>query len=180
MFRLPVYSYLSRQKQKVLHSTKKNMNPTLLCYRRSWIQSSRWHHLNLNCQSEQNQFKVKSAWFRMIFDAYHLAESGQENFHTTYSVSKSPSFLANRIDSYHMDIQVDIYPKGSSQILTHRWTLVLLHTICCIPVTRSLCVLSWNWSRMRLHSHRHHCNPIYIGRASCCSWIHRLLDYHRL
>ena len=56
----------------------------------------------------------------MIFDAYRLAESGQENFQNAYSVSKSPSFLANRIDSYRMDIQVDIDPKSSSQILTHK------------------------------------------------------------
>ena len=66
-----------------------------------------------------------SAWFRTIFNAYHLAELRQDH---TYSVSKSPSFLANRIDSYRMDIQVDIDPRSSSQILTHTWTLFLLHT----------------------------------------------------
>ena len=62
----------------------------------------------------------------MIFDAYRLAELKQENF--DYTVSKSPSFLANRIDSYRMDIQVDIGPESSSQIVTHKWTLFLLHT----------------------------------------------------
>ena len=49
------------------------------------------------------------------FDVYQWAELRLEFCPRQYTESRLPSFLAYHIDSYRMDIQVDIFPKRQVQ-----------------------------------------------------------------